>query len=709
MPEHATTLRQFCSGILGSGDLESKLSPPQQASGLPLDDTNPGQPIYIDFPQRDPELAMQSGAPSLPRPSVLREVPARATCLARFAHHELMATELFAWALLRWPDSPAELRQDFTRALADEQRHCRLYLNRLEELGSRFSDYTHSNYFWRLAPVIAGSPHGPRAFLAGVGLTLEQANLDFMLFYRDAFKAAGDTESAAIFQQIYEEEIEHVGLAARWIRTLGPPGTDTIEAYEEAVPFPLSAARAKGRRFDLTGRRRAGLDEPFIDYIRRARSTQETGRLPEDRQGKRAIAEPSALLFPNLGGEEFRGKGGVILTSSTAPTLRLWRFLFGTRSQFLVPSSPGNVRKLVQQLNDPHWPEGLGPPTDKPIFPWLNHQLEIVPWIATTRVQTHAGYTNQPIASAAPAVVGRVHDKAFALTVARSEDLVSPEIANLSRILTPGDLADPDHAVALMQEAMASWPNPLDRNFTLKPRLGTSGRGRVPGVGGNPDSQAVRGALKRLARRGGAILEPWFKRETDLSAQLHVSSTGEITLLGSLEQIVAPSGMLIGHRAEIDSRGRLFSGTPYDETVREAAVCVARAAHAEGFHGPCGIDAFTLHLVDESGNDRILLRPLVEFNARFTVGTIAVGIVRRVLPQIRDAIGLQPSNRRALFFSLDSPENEWAELLEGGPPSVVRVPLGHPDDEMQPALIFAEDLGALAPFIAAAREARRKK
>ena len=58
---------------------------------------------------------------------------ARAECLARFAHHELMAVELFAWALLRWPMMPSPMRAGFVGVLAQEQVHCRLYLERLAD------------------------------------------------------------------------------------------------------------------------------------------------------------------------------------------------------------------------------------------------------------------------------------------------------------------------------------------------------------------------------------------------------------------------------------------------------------------------------------------------------------------------------------------------------------------------------------------------
>ena len=67
-------------------------------------------------------------------------------------------------------------------------------------------------------------------------------------------------------------------VAATWLRRLCSPGTPEIEAYEATVPFPLGAARAKGRRFDTAARRRAGLGEDFIEHVRRARSRAEQAR-----------------------------------------------------------------------------------------------------------------------------------------------------------------------------------------------------------------------------------------------------------------------------------------------------------------------------------------------------------------------------------------------------------------------------------------------
>ncbi len=207
----------------------------------------------------------------MPRPAALREARARAQCLARFAHHELMAVELFAWALLRWPDLPRAMIRDLLRALQDEQRHCRLYLGRLAAYGATLAAFPSSDYIWRHG---AAAEH-PRAFLCAMGLTLEQANLDFSLRFAEAFRAAGDPRSADVLERVHRDEIRHVGVAARWLRALDPETPSEVERYEAAVPFPLSAARAKGRPFHAAPRRSAGLSDVFIEHVRQARSSQE--------------------------------------------------------------------------------------------------------------------------------------------------------------------------------------------------------------------------------------------------------------------------------------------------------------------------------------------------------------------------------------------------------------------------------------------------
>lgn len=257
------TLHAFCRGVLERGDLASKLAPPPEALADPT-----AAPVIFSGPARAPELALSSGLDKLPRPSSLADPRARARCLARFAHHELQAVELFAWALLCWPELPPALRRGLLCVLADEQRHCHLYLARLDALGHDLADFPRPGYFWRHAATLARA--GPRAFLCAMGLTLEQANLDFAPLYRDGFAEAGDPQSAEVCEQVHRDEIRHVRLAAHWLRKLSPGRTD-LEAYLESAPFPFAASRAKGRRFDASARHEAGLSPAFIEHVRAAR------------------------------------------------------------------------------------------------------------------------------------------------------------------------------------------------------------------------------------------------------------------------------------------------------------------------------------------------------------------------------------------------------------------------------------------------------
>jgi uncharacterized ferritin-like protein (DUF455 family) len=264
------TVQSFCRRVLESGELGAKLAAPGELRDAP------GEPIEIERPARGDEIALTNGAGRLPPPGALGDASARAVCLARLAHHELMAVELFAWALLRWPELPAGLRRGWLRVLREEQEHCQLYLERLHAHGSTLADHDLSDYFWKHAPAIASSPAGPRAFLAAMGLTLEQANLDFSLTYRDGFRTGGDEASALVCQRVHDEEIAHVKLAAVWLARLAPRAVDEITAYRDAVPFPLDAHRAKGRRFSVEARRQAGLGDAFIEHVRGARPRRHT-------------------------------------------------------------------------------------------------------------------------------------------------------------------------------------------------------------------------------------------------------------------------------------------------------------------------------------------------------------------------------------------------------------------------------------------------
>lgn len=137
----------------------------------------------------------------------------------------------------------------------------------------------------------------------------------------------------------------------------------------------------------------------------------------------------------------------------------------------------------------------------------------------------------------------------------------------------------------------------------------------------------------------------------------------------------------------MDSRGRVTSGSRFDEALREAAVCVASAAAATGFFGPCGLDALTFRA--EHGDE--VLRPVVEFNARFTAGTVALGLLRRALPQIKQTLGLPPEAPRPFAFALAPPRGGWPKARA----STLLIPLDPAVGVRGPALLVGRDGGEL--------------
>lgn len=320
---------------------------------------------------------------------------------------------------------------------------------------------------------------------------------------------------------------------------------------------------------------------------------------------------------------------------------------------------------------------------EPPLYAWLEPAGQLFAWLNTDAARAQAKDAGVALAGADPAIVRRVHDKAFAHEVACRESLLPPELARAIAVLDPESLRDADAGVAAIAAALAAWPEALRARFTLKPRFGSSGRGRVAGTAGVADTPEIRGALPRLAERGGALLEPWCERTEDLSASLRIGAAGEILLLGTTRQWLTPAGLYRGQRGTFDTKARVTADSPHDERLREAAVVVARAAFAAGYVGPAGLDAFAYRSADGS----IALRPAVEWNARFTVGLVAIGLLRRHRAAIVKAFRLRAPERLAFHFGLEAPPAGWPTARE----TIRTFPIRPGGVDSGPALVLARD------------------
>jgi len=248
--------RQYARGIVEGATLDAKLVAP---SGVV--DGEPGPALRLERPGRPPELRWsQHGRVKVPNVEGMADPAQRVRILHALANHELQAVELFAWALLAFPEAPAAFRRGLLRRIAEEQRHVRMYVQRLDALGTRLGDFPVSGYFWSKTPGLTT----PLRFVCAMGLTFENANLDHTALYEAAALRAGDVTTARLLRRVGADEIAHVRFAWRWLLAWKRPDESPWEAYSANVIWPLRGALARGKSFHAEIRRAVGLDEEFI-------------------------------------------------------------------------------------------------------------------------------------------------------------------------------------------------------------------------------------------------------------------------------------------------------------------------------------------------------------------------------------------------------------------------------------------------------------
>jgi len=320
-------------------------------------------------------------------------------------------------------------------------------------------------------------------------------------------------------------------------------------------------------------------------------------------------------LLANLGAEESDWTR-MVSHPRVRTVARLWAALFPADARLVGPGAP----------EPPRLAGALAHTQDEPALAELCFSPgALVPWLSTIEARSLAQEHGLTLAACDPDIVRYVHDKAFAHHVALETGLIPESLADSTLVLHASELTSARDVRARIAQAVALWPDALRARFTVKPRIGTSGRGRVSGVDGDVSEERLANALPRLRAAGGAIVEPWLDRVADVSAQLHIASATDVRVLGTLRQLTSEHGAPLGHAGEIGCSGHVSSGLDCDEALRVAASLLGLAAAQQGFRGVCGVDALLFRNV----HGHATLRPVVELNARFTMGTVALGHVAR--------------------------------------------------------------------------------
>ncbi len=629
------------------------------------EDSRPGGELTVpDGPGRPPGLGLDEwhGREKMRFRDVgkLHSERERGLVLHFFANHELLALELMALVLLKFPDAPPTFRRGVVHTLRDEQEHVRMYRRRMAEIGVEFGQIPVSDYFWKaIAPM-----QSPRDFVTGLSMTLEQANLDYAVHYAEVYEQLGDSATAAILKQIYRDEISHVKHGLRWFERWRSPEQTQWQAYRSALPEPLSPARAKGIGFNRKGRLRAGLQAEYIDELEIF--SRSRGRCPD------------VFWFnPNCEGEVASGRAGdqaSKLVSQLAEDLRALPMLYCAQDDVVLVEHRPSV-DFLRRLRGlgftvPEFVEyGSGGAGVKALAERKLHGLR--PW----------GWSPQSATFLKPLADGLASGEALRWRsdwqVLYSKAWSAERLRAFLRESNDAWLCDADVVGRVCQTAdavealLADWT--AWDEVVIKAAIESSGRGHIHARGGQLRPEQ-RGWLENvLARHGAVVVEPWLDKVLDLSLHLDVDAHGQVQVAGWTRFFTDARGQYRGTLV-----GQMVSGLE-EETKKfiygdgrdprrlqrlgeQLGHHIGGALAQLGYVGPVGVDA----LVYRSGSD-LSLKPIVEINPRTSMGRVALALRQRV-NSARTALWLVVTQREAQAAGFDT-LGKWAERFAAAWPA----------------------------------------
>ena len=254
---------QWASSIFTSNELSAKLLD----SSLITDFTFEQKIVDLSSPGRSSEIRFSTAKIKFPKVSSFTEKPNRAKAIAFFANHELEAIEMMCAALIKFgsmvsEDDFSKISRGIVSSIKDEQKHLKMYLDRLQELGSEIKNHDLNDFFWKQFKNIKNFD----GFFSLMSLTFEAANLDFCLFYEKVFNDIGDFKSAKIMRDVFHDELNHVRLGTYWLNKWRED--DSLWSYYlNHLPENISPERSKGIKFSVEPRVMAGLDDYFIKSL----------------------------------------------------------------------------------------------------------------------------------------------------------------------------------------------------------------------------------------------------------------------------------------------------------------------------------------------------------------------------------------------------------------------------------------------------------
>lgn len=226
------------------------------------------------------------------------------------------------------------------------------------------------------------------------------------------------------------------------------------------------------------------------------------------------------------------------------------------------------------------------------------------PWGRTSRAIAVGARTGADVTGPAPEIVRAVNSKRFSHRLERTLGLADPRAAECT---TPDELA---------RQVARVCPDP-EMKWVIKHPFGVAARERVLGRGPTLGHNAETWCRAVFDRGETLLFEPWLEVIREYGTVLNIAHDGAIEIFGVSDVQANGAGTATGY---------LIGRPPTQQRLEDllnTAREVGAALHQAGYWGPCGIDALEL---------RDGWRPLLEINARVTVGFLAVAAERRLNP-----------------------------------------------------------------------------
>lgn len=657
-------VKEFAETVLLGDNLESKFISPKSLSDLvnysPIKRVPiyPGRPKHLllgeapvlstalkfDDKSKNKELAKVK-FPSLK--DIETSDLARGQVMHFFANHELLAMEIMALMLLKYPDAPKDFRSAIVKAIGEEQEHLQAYIDSMNAFGVDFGELKVNDNFWKLMRVM----ESPLDFVTHMSLTFEQANLDFALQYKNIFAKIGDKVNADVLQKVYDDEIGHVALGLRWFRKWADVsgGKEEWRTYKHLLRFPMNPIKAKGMEFSRDARKRCGFKKEFIDELSLFRFSR--GRSPdvyffypfiELEHEKGEVLKPNKALM-GLGDDLgplsfFMASNDDFCVLNKAPSKGYLKYLdgIGQLCDWGLVGDDQRTKSTVHFRNIKPWGWSAG------VYHELSSEIAKQSSKAVESMPSELSWSKSVDLSS----------KGFQWGLRKSflKSLESKNKSDFNSVSSLGQVVDNSVDCGSMLDGLGS-----NKNYLLKRSFSASGRGALRHFLREDSDLKHRLSqldLEKVKAAGGGVLEELLDRVLDFSFCFEREAGGSVRFVGHTVMVNddkgAYKGSFVGafkkciaydfesRKEELIAKGvslqTLYKALYFNkkgvsvlESVTEdlksfLEIEINNSKYSD-YVGALGIDAF---LFVENG--LLKMNPFVELNVRMTMGRFSLGL-----------------------------------------------------------------------------------